>query len=232
MTLDTLTVNGFTIAIEQDEDTESPRGWSHGCELVYGHKRYDFPNDAGINWDEFGGWAEVAEHLTAEGALLVLPVAMIDHSGIAFRVGTSFSEDPGGWDSGQIGLAYVTPQNWAETQGTEWTGSEEQLAQARKLITGDVEVYGMWANGECYGYRITDEYGEEIDACWGFIGYDDVTEQASEVAEHAEHKAKCNGRLDRSAGEIVHDGPCPLHASARTVADQIQDQFTAEAGQS
>lgn len=229
MTLDTFIANGFTVEIVQDQDTQSPRDdMTHGCELVYGHRQYDFPNDAGLALEDFDGWTEVASHLRNEGALLVLPVAMIDHSGLAFRVGTSFAEDPGGWDSGQIGVAYVTPQNWADTQGTKWTGSDEQIAQATRLITSDVEVYGQYVNGETYGYRITDEYGELIDDCWGFIGYDTVTGEAKEAAGHEEHEIKCNGRLDRAAGEIVHDGPCPLHAPP-TVAEQIQDQFTAEA---
>ena len=215
MALSTSTVNGFTVEIHYDQDGESPRGWTHGCELAYSHRRYDFPNDAGVNFDDFGGWAEIAEHLTeTEGALVVLPVNMIDHSGLAFRVGRGFPEDPGGWDSGQIGLAYVTPKNWEETQGTPWTGSEADQEQARRLIESDVETYGQYVNGEVYGYVIKDFDGEQVESLWGMYGYDYAEQEAADVARGLTHEAKCSGTLNRHSGELEHEGPCALHPDA------------------
>lgn len=209
------TVNGFTVTLHHDYDAEDPRDWSHGAELVYGHRRYNFPNDAEIDFDDFDSWTHVADYLKVhEDALLVLPVYMIDHSGLAFRVGRSFAaEDPGQWDSGVIGLAYVTPTNWAETQGSEWTGSDEQLEQARKLIESDVETYGQYVNGDVYGYQVTDPLdGEVVDSCWGFFGFDYAESEAASAAEALTHQVKCTGTLNRLTGEVEHPtGECQVH---------------------
>src|SRR5215472_12939436 len=157
-------LHGYTVEIHQDEDPGDPRDWTHGAELVFGHRRYDFPNDAGIDFGEFANWTEVTAHLTShEHALLVLPVYMLDHSGLAFRVAADFGDaDPGNWDSGVVGLGYVTRQNWADTQGTEWTGSEADREQAARLIEQDVQAYGQYVNGDVYGYVLKDSDGEVI----------------------------------------------------------------------
>lgn len=213
MLLEKSEVNGFTVEIHADEPPFSPRDdWDHGCELVLSHRRYDLPNDGKIDFGSFGGWGEIAQYLKDElGALVVLPVYMLDHSGIALSLG-DFA-DP--WDSGQAGLAYVTPKNWADTQGTEWTGSEADIEQARLLCAGDVQTYGQYLNGEVYGYVIKDFDGETLDECWGMYGYEYVTEEASGVAENMERQIKCTGELDRHAGQITHSRPCPFHETTK-----------------
>jgi len=212
--------NGFTVTISYDPDCPSPRDdESPGARLALFHRRYTFPDDAGLDRDNYESWADMAAHLRSDhGALYLMAVYMIDHSGLAFRTvepdaGNPFFEDPGQWDSGIVGFGYVTAETWKETDGTEWAGSEEQLARARQLIRSDVEQYGMYVNGECYSYVITDEYGEQVDdgCCNGIIGMEWVTEEANMDADNREHVTKCNGRLDRAAGTIVHAGPCPLH---------------------
>jgi hypothetical protein len=212
--------NGFTVTISYDPECPSPRDDDcPGARLVLFHSQYTFPNDAGLDTDDYEGWADMAAHLRSDhGALFVMAVYMIDHSGLAFRVadldaGNPFA-DP--WDSGQLGFSYVTAKIWKDTQGTDWDGSDEQLAMARKLIANDVEQYGMYVNGECYSYTITDKHGDQVDdGCNnGIIGFEWVTEEANMDADHTdhtEHAVKCNGRLDRAAGTIVHGGPCPLH---------------------
>ena len=173
MSVETLQVNGFKVEILQDEDCESPRNMTHGCELAMAHRRYKWPNDADIDFDAFQGWGAIEKYLREEyDALLVEPIYVYIHSGIAFSVGSPGNWPDQEWDAGVAGLGYVTKANWAETQGSEWAGSDEQRARAHELIVGDVDEYGSWANGECYGYIIKDRFGEEYDSCWGFIGYD------------------------------------------------------------
>jgi hypothetical protein len=46
----------------------------------------------------------------------------------------------------------------------------------------------MYVNGECYGYVIKDAAGNEIEACWGFIGI-----------ERAENDGTHEARLTRLA---------------------------------
>ena len=232
--------NGWTVTIEYDPYVSNPHeDAGPGCALALFHKRYALPNDPELVPDWFAGWAAMADHLRAKhGALYVMAVFMIDHSGTAYRVvplgmGNPFFEDPGGFDSGQVGLAYITPEIWADCQGTEWDGSAEQIAQAQKLITAEVETYGAWANGETFAYTVTDEYGETKADCCGFIGIDAVTEAANEAADGLEHKPLCNGTFYRDLGRVVHDDhrPCPVHAGQEDpdraklseISDALQD---------
>jgi hypothetical protein len=205
-------VNGWTVEIHYDTDPGSPREWTHGCELVLSHRNYNLPNDAGVDFDAFGGWGDVAEHLkSAEGALMVLPVHGYDHGGLVLRAGSRAGQFGDPWDSGVAGLAYVTPQNWKDTQGTTWTGGEADQEQARKLIESDVDTYTQYLNGEVYGYTITDSDGEEVDSCWGYYGLDYVTSEAAAIAAGMEHEPKCTGTLNRRTGQLEHTGACPFH---------------------
>lgn len=204
-------VNGFTVEFHYDEDAESPRSWTHGCELVLSHRRYDLPNDAGIRFDDFAGWGEVAAHLKEhEGALVVMPVYAYEHSGIALRAADADPfHDP--WDSGVLGLAYVTPKNWEETQGGVFSGSDGDIEQAKRLIKSEVDVYGMYLNGECYWYAIKDFDGEVVDSCGGYIGFDDVEKEAVRLAKELEHEPKCTGTLNRASSQVEHTRECPIH---------------------
>jgi hypothetical protein len=49
-----------------------------------------------------------------------------------------------------------------------------------RMAQQDLETYTEWANGGCYGFDITNKYGESFDGSnmWGFYGLDDVIEQA------------------------------------------------------
>src|SRR5580693_6426933 len=140
--------NGFTVTISYDPDCPSPReDESPGARLALFHRKYTFPNDADLNPDDYEGWADMAAHLRSDhDALYLMAVYMIDHSGLAFRTvepsaGNPFFEDPGEWDSGIVGFAWIDAKIWADCRGTEWAGSDDQLAEARKLITSDVEQY-------------------------------------------------------------------------------------------
>jgi hypothetical protein len=192
MSANTYERNGFTVTIEYDQDCASPRDdESPSCKLVLAHRQYDLPNDASVNFGDFTGWAEVAQHLRDEhGALYLLAVYMIDHSGVALRVsggGNPFWEDPGEWDSGQLGWAYITAETWRDCTGREifWPASQADQQRARELITADVEQYGAYLNGECFGYRVTDQYSKELDSCWGIIGYEWAEQEANMSADQS-----------------------------------------------
>lgn len=214
MTIETFKENGFTVKIGYDEDAYSPRSDGYNAaNLVLWGRNYDFPNDAGIDLDAFSGWDEVAKELSENyDALVVSPVWVYEHSGIALKAGEARTypfDDP--WDSAQAGVAYVTRQTWSECQGTAWTGSDEDVATAHRLIQGDVETYSKYVNGEVYYYSIQDFDGEVVDACGGFYGYEDVESEAKGAANELEHQVKCNGTLNRTTGLVEHTETCALH---------------------
>ena len=184
--------------------------WRADGDLVMSHKRYEWPNDAGLDFGAFTGWVAIATELRVNhDALIIETVYAYEHSGIAFKTGERTYPFSDQWDSGVAGLAYVTRRTWQETEGRPWTGSDADQARARELIAAEVEAYGQWANGECYGYVITNEYGEQVASCWGFIGRESVTEAAKEAAEGREHEVKCSSTLAGHPALLTTPGRAP-----------------------
>ena len=72
------------------------------------------------------------------------------------------------WDSGQIGYIFVTKEKVQQEYGSEITEAMKELIRER--LIAETELYDKYLQGECYGFRITDENGEQVDGCGGFFG--------------------------------------------------------------
>lgn len=73
---------------------------------------------------------------------------------------------------------------WEAAESFGWTRKQwRNTSQAD--MQGQVDAYGAWVWGDCYGYNVTDSDGNDIDdgSCWGFIGSD---HKASGLLEYAE----------------------------------------------
>jgi hypothetical protein len=186
---------------------------------------HDFVLDRFATWEEARRHIDGPPRLMGDGyvidaawddgpALLVLPVWVYDHSSISFSAGSRSWPYDDRWDSAQAGVAYLTAAHWRNLKGEDavWTGSEEEVDFATKLLQREVTTYGQYVNGEVYGFTITDWDGEVIgDPCGDIIGYEFAEEEANMEADNAGHTVKCTGTLCRASGEVEHDGPCPVH---------------------
>ncbi len=127
-----------------------------------------------VGCDALGGTPRerVESHLRDRyGATVVLPLGMIDHSGISFYVGAgAHAMDPGGWDSGQVGWIMDTPA------GREECGTPPELIE--EVLRDEVAAPDQRARGDVYGYVIRDVNGDEVESCSGIYGYDDAVEEA------------------------------------------------------
>lgn len=185
-TIETITQGDYTISIDVDYDVESPHDdASPAARLVLnGGRNYSLPNDAGIDFGGFEGWSAVADELARHhGAIMVTPVWVYDHSGIALKAGARTYPFDCQWDSAQVGFAYITQETYKDCTGKRYVGRPSQYKRAAELIQTEVEVYGKYVNGECYAYVIEDADGEIIDSCGGYIGFDAVTEAATEYID-------------------------------------------------
>ena len=66
------------------------------------------------------------------------------------------------------------------------TVNQHMLSKARKCLKAEIEEYRMWADGECYGYILTalhPDTEEETESCWGFIGFDNVKQEAESILQ-------------------------------------------------
>jgi len=114
--------------------------------------------------------------------IICLPLFMYDHSGIALSI------EPlnDAWDSGQVGVAFVTREN-ALKEFNEKRMNEKIRQKAIELIKSEVKTYSEWASGSVFGYVVEDKEGNEIDSCWGFYGmdeFDNMIEQGREAIDN------------------------------------------------
>src|SRR5262249_1014033 len=104
-------INGFTVEVNYDPHPPDPREDVHGGQLALAHGHYDVVNESGLDLDEFGKWESVTDRLLQDGALATMYVHAVHHSGLFLSVQNHTDLlDP--WDSGILGVAYVTRKNW------------------------------------------------------------------------------------------------------------------------
>lgn len=143
------------ILVEDDVHYGSPHSDEDSrVKFAFAHKRYSLPNDSGMDLRSMDGWKEVEESLReACEAKTILPVYMLDHSGVT--IGTAPFGDR--WDSGQIGFVYSDQPN-----------DEDALLH-------EVSLYDAYLRGDVYEYRECDACGNVIDdgdGCYEFFGSD------------------------------------------------------------
>lgn len=157
---------GLHACIYHDADVERPFADDDDVQIVVLHCRYIDPSRAecGRDPDEVAAWGRenAPEWFT-------IPLFLYEHSGTAYRVGYC-NPFHCRWDSGRVGIIALRRERW----GSGCDPDDKLLAYAQSIA----ETYAEWANGECYGYVISDAGGKELDSCWGFIGFDAVREEA------------------------------------------------------
>lgn len=151
------------LRIIRDEYGESPRTMmSNLGHMVTWHRNYNLGDEQPTI-----SRAEYARTLPQD--ISVLPLYLMDHSGLSMRV-TPFSCK---WDSGHVGYIHTTPAKLLEF------GVGPEHAEAR--LTAEVERYSQYLEGEVYGYVIFEKVmcdtcghieEKELDSIHGFYGWD------------------------------------------------------------
>lgn len=202
---------GHTIKIYPDFDPGSPREWDNLGTIAHWHRHYKL-GEVEITdmteWllqliDEAGGDRYALEDCGAKDDALwtlvhnqyvVLPVALLDHSGLRMWIGSGPSPfDPGGWDSGQVGWIYCS----REKAKKEFSRKRWSLALQKKvkdILTAEINTFDQLLSGDVYGFVIEDENENHIDSCWGFYGFDYCLEEAKKtLAVILKHLGKSHG---------------------------------------
>jgi hypothetical protein len=164
---------GYVIKLIQDTDPMNPResdDYLMGTMVCF-HKRYDLGDKHDIKSENFSGWAEIRTYLEKElGANIVIPLYLLDHSGLWMRAGHNFSDvDSGGWDSGCVGFIYTTPKRIRDMYAIKHI-TAKKFAQAENELYQEVRTYNDYLTGDVAGYVIEDTEGEVIESCWGYYG--------------------------------------------------------------
>jgi hypothetical protein len=191
----TLTQGDLRLTMHQEEELDifDPRDNTNVGAMICSHKRYDLGDKA--PWAK--EYLNAVDDLFAEeptlgdvmgwlkrtyGAIVVLPLYLLDHSGLSMRAGRSFADiDPGEWDSGLVGFIFDTPKSRDET-GV----GPDHVEQA---LRAEVREYDSWLQGDVWSYAIERkticsvgaEHWETVEACGGFIGYDWAAQAAADA---------------------------------------------------
>lgn len=184
--------NGYKVEIMRDEDPESPREWDNLGRMLCFHKRHTLGDKLAdlpftISADMFNGWAEVEAYLEKQGAVIILPLYLYDHSGLRIKVGSFQGLLPQGhaeFDSGQIGFIIALREDMKKEYGVKRL-TKKHLARATKLLEGEVETYDQFLRGDVWGYSIQDRDGEVIDSCWGYYGLEECRKAAEAAVPDA-----------------------------------------------
>ena len=193
---------GYTVEIHTDEDPPNPRKeWDNAGVMCCEHRRYDLGDggmdllfdalEADSRWDEtelnlpddeempepedYQALLDLAQEWAEKKDFVrytILPLYLYDHSGITMNT-TGFSCP---WDSGQVGIIFMTPQARCNERFTE--------EEAEKYLRGEVEAYDQYLTGDVYGFIVKDKDDEELDSCWGFFGLEYVKEEADRVVDY------------------------------------------------
>lgn len=170
----------YTVTVFYDEAAEwnDPRQWDNLGTMVCGHRDYilgDVQVRPGERWE------------APDDVAVILPLGLIDHSGISMYVGAgAHACDPGGWDSGTVGVIYVTSADIVREYGED---TPENRKRAEEVMELEVRTYDQWMRGDVYGYRVERESKtcpccgvnpgpETIEACSGYFDADDAMHEA------------------------------------------------------
>lgn len=169
-------INGNKLfKIYQDQDPVSPREWDNLGVMLCFHKVYSLGDKINLKSSEFGGWDEVKEYLKKnEGAKVILPLFLYDHSGLTMKIGSFNGTLPQGhahFDSAQVGFIYATRKAIKKEKLT--------IKKAKDVLEGEVEVFNQYLQGQVYGYSLVElkkcetcgNISEEVkDSCGGYYG--------------------------------------------------------------
>jgi hypothetical protein len=113
-----------------------------------------------------------------ENNVCILPVFMYDHSGITISTGP-FSCP---WDSGQVGIIYVTKETCEKQQ--------IKFEDAEIILKGEIKVLYQYLTGDVWGYTIysTEDPDEEYENI-----YNEIVTHEDDLPDDRNHEDSCGG---------------------------------------
>ena len=196
--IETIEYKGYGVQVKYDMNASSPReeGMSMVGKMVCFHRKYDLADkEHDLKTEDFKGWEDMRLYLIREeGALVILPVLMYEHSSVALSTSRTYPFNDR-WDAGQVGWIYANEKTIGETFGFKLPLSDEHQERVVKALEIEVEEYGHYLNGDMVGFSVAekvDDEWEDVDwenGCWGFIGHD---YEENGLMEHAKSDIDCH----------------------------------------
>ena len=179
MEIETYKVNGCTVSIRYDQDSESPADWGNFKIVTF--------NRSGYAMDSLSTDEDSDKYYTEDWKPRPWLAAKL-RAGKAWPI--SYSSH-GPMCNFALGAHLERPDGLLmfEDDYVEGVSKNERETYA----TGDLETYTEWANGAVYGYIVTDPDGNELDSLWGIYGFDYAKEEAKAVANRYVNRGRKAG---------------------------------------
>lgn len=192
---------GIVGMIHQDEDPwyADPRDNDNLGVMYCWHPDYKL-GDEQFGRNDHGTIEDVFTYVVEERkAVAVIPLFLLDHSGISMRTGTPidvsnglspeavaardrFIGDEAGWDTSWVGFIFATQARKDEL------GVPDGVEEVERQLDAEVREYDTYLRGEVYSFVVKDADGDDYDhPVGGFLGYEYVEEEVKSVIESAEH---------------------------------------------
>lgn len=184
-----------------DPNPFNPREeWDNLGTMVCFHRRYQLGDKQGGTYG-FNSPAEVQEFLKEKNCTWK-PVYLYDHSGLTVSTtpGQFAAIDPQGFDWGQVGVIFVTPEKIAKEYGSD---TPENRKTARQVLEGEIEDYDKFLRGEAYGFVVEYEDGKVIESCWGFYDIDEAMNEGRAIAQQIVEEESNPIRTTLSNGKTI-----------------------------
>ena len=163
MSIETEQYQGHTIEVDYDSDPISPREDDNICVFHIAHRNYSFGDK---NYNSFES-IEEARKQALRNKDIVLPLYMLDHSGITI----SLSPFSCPWDSNQVGFVQIPREKMIkEFSKKNFTKALKQ--KGLDIAKLEVKVLDNFIRGEVYSYAV------DGDVCGGFYSVEDAIEYA------------------------------------------------------
>lgn len=174
--------------VEGEEDDRSDHYYKYQ-EKWYDDSMHDYYIDADSQTDDEDTISCAMADELSEGEklqlvcdsddIVILPIAVYEHSGITMWLGSADDHFDSQWDCSDVGFAYIEKETamkeGALKEGDDWK------KWAYDDMEAEMETYRQYLEGEVFGYEIEDEYGEEgadidLSGCWGYYGMESIDE--------------------------------------------------------
>lgn len=192
---------GVTVRICHDPEPQyaDPRDNDNLGVMYCWHPHYTL-GDERFTQANYRSMRDVADHLFRERkALCVIPLFLLDHSGLAMTCGSAlmrnastlrdlqsndrFMGDFEGWDTTHVGFIYATEERRAEL-GAPKDDIERQLRC-------EVEEYDTFLRGDVFYIVVEDADGDHLaPSVGGFLGYEHAEEEAERLLAWAVAEVK------------------------------------------
>lgn len=149
------TYRNHLVRVYHDECDDNPCEWDNLGIIVSFHRRVNFTTKSAprINANNFSSLNEIQKHLIKEhGAVVILKVYMLDHSGISLS--TVPFNDP--FDSGTLGFIYTTRERILSSYAKKRL-SKSLRDQVTRDLAGEIDTLNQYTSGEVYAYVVDPE---------------------------------------------------------------------------